>query len=734
MSIDQSALTGESLPVTKVKGDACWSGTIVKQGQNLAIVTHTGEKTFLGRAAHLIAITEESGHFQQVITRIGNFIIVITLTMVIIILVVAVVKGQNFLQQLDYALVLTIASIPVGLPTVLSVTMAVGAKQLAAKQVIVKRLTAVEEMAGLRILCSDKTGTLTLNQLSVDDPYLSPGNLNEDLLLASFLASEPGANDAIELCVRTEALAKVPELKGVTLHTANIPNYRCVQFQPFDPVSKLTRAVIHKLDTDEIFCVAKGAPQVILKLCKNSSSEAEQAIVKMARRGFRALGVARSKPLPHKPGEEFSPTQDLVEWQLVGLLSLLDPPRPDSGHTIKQCNKFGLDVKMITGDAVLIAKEVAKRLGMNRNILHPSKLQGDNEAEIIAHCVRADGFAQVVPEDKFRVVELLQKEGHLVGMTGDGVNDAPALKKANVGIAVHGCTDAARSAADIVLLQPGLSTIVDGIITSRQIFQRMRSYAVYRITSTVHFMVFMFFAILCMGWSLPPDLIVLITLLNDAATIVISVDNAKISKKPDKWRLGQMLTLSVVLGLLLTASSFAHWFIANNVFQVERSQLDTILYLQMSSCPHFVIFSTRLAVPFYKNPPSLIFFVAVAGTQVFAMFISIYGVLAAPIGWGWGVSIMCVSIGYFFVLDFVKCQIYRVWSFELTACLWPSKERRAKLARYRALAAKRARFNANVSKVRHVVTMVRVAKNWGDGSHYHNLPEAELAPVPSGHH
>jgi len=228
---------------------------------------------------------------------------------------------------------------------------------------------------------------------------------------------------------------------------------------------------------------------------------------------------------------------------------------------------------------------------------------------------------------------------------------------------------------------------------------------------------------------------VLIALLNDAATIVIAVDNAKISKRPDKWRLGQMLTLSVLLGLMLTGASFAHYFVANNVFNVSRDELDTILYLQMSSCPHFVIFSTRLSVPFYKRPPSLVFFMAVAGTQVFAMFISIYGVIAAPIGWAWGASVMAISVVYFVIMDWVKCKVYSSWNFELTALLWPSPARRAKLKRRKAEQLRKARVEANFDRVRRVATAIRAVKAWGNGTHYHALPEAiEVAPAPAHGH
>ncbi|CAG8478790.1 H(+)-ATPase [Gigaspora rosea] len=704
LSIDQSALTGESLPVEKKKGDTVYSSSIVKQGQMLAVVTKTGSNTFIGRAANLISITVEQGHFQKIVNAIGNFLILITVVLVSIIFIYQMVyfrndpvKGNVF-EVLGHVLVLTIAAIPVGLPTVLSVTMAVGAKQLAAKKVIVKRLTAVEEMASVSVLCSDKTGTLTLNELTFDEPYLCPGFTKSDILLYSYLSAEPGANDPIEYAVRTAAENELDILKNRP-NSHEIPGYKVTAFIPFNPATKMTNATVANLNNNEVFKVAKGAPQVIIKLV-GGDDDAVRAVNSLAIRGLRALGVARTFP------------DDPETYKLVGMISLLDPPRPDSAETIRLCNHYGVEVKMITGDQLIIAKEVAHRLGMNRVILDANHLVDPDktEEEVTQHCERADGFAQVIPEHKYRVVELLQKRGLLVGMTGDGVNDAPALKKANVGIAVHGCTDAARSAADIVLLAPGLSTIVDGIMTSRAIFQRMRSYALYRITSTVHFLMFFFCITLIENWQMSAILLILIALLNDAATLVIAVDNAKISPRPDKWRLGQLIVLSLILGTLLTGVSFAHFYIARYVFNIDKDdqRLETIMYLHISSAPHFVIFSTRLSGYFWENLPSPVFFIAVLGTQVFAMFISIYGVLTAAIGWAWGVSIIVVSLLFFFVLDFVKVAVFKYWSFELTAKLWPTPKRKNKLRDRKLDRIYQERVTQSVAKVRKVVAITKV--------------------------
>ncbi|KAF9358349.1 hypothetical protein BGX26_001938 [Mortierella sp. AD094] len=707
--IDQSALTGESLPVSKKKGDTVYSSSIVKQGQQMAVVTKTGVNTFIGRAANLISITVEEGHFQKIINRIGNFLILITVILVGIILVYQLIHFHgtadgDFLTVLGRVLVLTVAAIPVGLPTVMSVTMAVGAKQLAAKKVIVKRLTAVEEMASVSVLCSDKTGTLTLNELTFDEPYLTNNYTAEDILLYSYLAAEAGANDPIELAVRTAAEEQLPILQNRT-HKHEVPGYKVTSFLPFNPATKLTQATISKKDTGETFKVAKGAPQVIIRLV-GGDDDAVRAVNALAKRGLRALGVARTRE------------GSMDEFELIGMISLIDPPRPDSAETIARCRHMGVDVKMVTGDQLIIAKEVSHRLGLTRVILDANHLvdSDKSEEEVTEHCIRADGFAQVIPEHKYRVVELLQKRGIIVGMTGDGVNDAPALKKANVGIAVHGCTDAARSAADIVLLAPGLSTIVDGLMTSRAIFQRMRSYALYRITSTVHFLMFFFFVVMIYDWSLPARLLILICILNDLATLVIAVDNAQLSPHPDKWRIGQLITLSLTLGVCLTALSFAHFFVFWKVFGYEpvrldapedQRQLESVMYLHISSAPHFVIFSTRLTGYFWENLPSPLFAAVIIGTQIVALLMVVFGGLTPKIPFSQAIVVLLISFGYFILLDIVKVNMFKIWSFELTAAVVRTPARRKKLAERKARKIQQERVWNNIDHVREIVLKLK---------------------------
>ena len=450
ISVDQSALTGESLPATRKSGDAVFSGSIVRRGEIGALVYATGGKTYFGKTAELVETAVTVSHFQKAVLKIGNYLIMLAVAMVAVIIGLGIYRGNPILTTLQFALVLTVAAIPVAMPTVLSVTMAVGARLLARKQAIVSKLVAIEELAGVDVLCADKTGTLTQNKLTLGDPFCLDAITADELILAGALASQAANNDTIDLAV----------VGGLKDKQALKP-YQITHFTPFDPVHKRTEATVKGAD-GKTFKVTKGAPQVILALAANAAavkSAVDKAVDDFAARGFRALGVARAD------GDG--------EWRLLGVLPLFDPPRVDAKSTIATAAEMGVKIKMVTGDALAIAREMAKTLGMGSNILDANTL-GDSKTDETAAMAKtiedADGFAQVFPEHKFHIVDVLQKHGHIVGMTGDGVNDAPALKKADCGFAVSGATDAARAAASIVLVAPGLSVIIDAIKESRQDF------------------------------------------------------------------------------------------------------------------------------------------------------------------------------------------------------------------------------------------------------------------------
>ncbi|MGO8847698.1 MAG: plasma-membrane proton-efflux P-type ATPase [Methylocella sp.] len=641
VEVDQSALTGESLPATRKSGEAVFSGSIIRQGEIGAMVYATGANTYFGKTAQLVQEAHTVSHFQRAVLKIGNFLILLAVALVAVIITVAIFRGDPILTTLQFALVLTVAAIPVAMPTVLSVTMAVGARLLAKKEAIVSRLVAIEELAGVDVLCADKTGTLTQNKLTLGDPF-SVNNVPADqVILNAALASRADNKDTIDLAVM-----------GGLQNDQALKSYQVVHFQPFDPVHKRTEATVKGADGEE-FKVTKGAPQVILELSANAGQvkpAVDKAVNEFAERGFRSLGVARAG------GDG--------QWQFLGMLPLFDPPREDAKATIATALEIGVKIKMVTGDQLAIAQETAKKLGMGANILDASGL-GDvkrEETAAVAESIEnADGFAQVFPEHKFHIVDVLQKRGHIVGMTGDGVNDAPALKKADCGVAVSGATDAARAAAAIVLLTAGLSVIIDAIKESRKIFQRMNSYAMYRIAETLRVLLFMTLAILIFNfYPLTAIMIVMLALLNDGAILSIAYDNVHYKDEPEAWNMRMVLGIATVLGVIGPVAAFGLFYLGNSVFHLNHPHLQTMMYLMLSVAGHLTIFLTRTRGPFWSIRPAKVLLVAVLGTQTFATLIAVYGLFMTPLGWGYALFVWGYALVWALVSDRVKLLAYRV--------------------------------------------------------------------------
>jgi H+-transporting ATPase len=649
LSVDQSALTGESLPATRKPGDAVFSGSIVRRGEIGALVYATGTNTYFGRTAQLVGEAHTVSHFQKAVLKIGRYLIVLAVALVAIIITVAVFRGDPMFHAkppadpvLLFALILTVAAIPVAMPTVLSVTMAVGARKLAKKQAIVSKLVAIEELAGVDVLCADKTGTLTQNKLTLGDPFTAGDIKPDQVVLAGALASRADDNDTIDLAV----------LGGVKDQAA-LKAYDVVHFQPFDPVGKRTEATVKGKD-GKTFKVTKGAPQVILKLSADgggTTAAADKAVDDFATRGFRSLGVARA--------EGDGP------WKFLGVLPLFDPPRDDAKATVATARKMGVKIKMVTGDALAIAKETAKKLDMGTNILDAASLgdaKRDETAAVAEQIESADGFAQVFPEHKYHIIDVLQKRGHIVGMTGDGVNDAPALKKADCGIAVSGATDAARAAAAIVLLTPGLTVIIDAIKESRRIFQRMNSYAIYRIAETLRVLFFMTLCILIFNfYPVTAIMIVMITLLNDGAILSIAYDNVHYRDQPEAWNMKLVLGISTVLGVIGVVAAFGLFYMAERVFHLDHGHAQTMMYLKLSVAGHLTIFLTRTRGPFWSIKPAKVLWIAVLSTQIVATLIAVYGLFMTPLGWGWAGFVWAYAIAWALVNDRIKLLAYRIF-------------------------------------------------------------------------
>ncbi|XP_043812551.1 plasma membrane ATPase 1 isoform X2 [Manihot esculenta] len=626
LKIDQSALTGESLPVTKNPGDGVYSGSTCKQGEIEAVVIATGVHTFFGKAAHLVENTTHVGHFQKVLTAIGNFCICsIALGMLIEIIVIYGIHKRGYRVGIDNLLVLLIGGIPIAMPTVLSVTMAIGSHRLSQQGAITKRMTAIEEMAGMDVLCSDKTGTLTLNKLTVDRTMIevfAKGVDKDMVVLMAARASRMENQDAIDAAI-VSMLADPKEARaGITE----------VHFLPFNPTDKRT-ALTYVDAAGKMHRVSKGAPEQILNLAHNKSEidkKVHAIIDKFAERGLRSLGVARQEVPAGSKESAGGP------WEFVGLLPLFDPPRHDSAETIRRALDLGVSVKMITGDQLAIAKETGRRLGMGTNMYPSSSLLGEGKNEAAASLPidelieKADGFAGVFPEHKYEIVRILQTRKHICGMTGDGVNDAPALKKADIGIAVADSTDAARSASDIVLTEPGLSVIISAVLTSRAIFQRMKNYTIYAVSITIR--IVLGFMLLTVFWKFdfPPFMVLVIAILNDGTIMTISKDRVKPSPIPDSWKLSEIFSTGIVLGgylALMTVIFFwaayesnffpKHFGVRNfnqDHFNMDdeaianklKEQLASAVYLQVSTISQALIFVTRSRGWSFTERPGLL--------------------------------------------------------------------------------------------------------------------------------
>ena len=695
--IDQSALTGESLPASKKCGEIAYANTIVKQGEMLAVIINTGMQTNFSNVVSLVAEAQlhARSHFQKMVIRIGNFLILITVVLVLLIVLVGLFRHEELLEIARFALVLTVAAIPVALPAVLSVTMAVGAMNLAKRQAIVSKLTAIEELAGVDIFCSDKTGTLTKNEMHVAEPVVLKGFSERDLFLYAALASKLENSDPIEMPLFHYIDEQFPDLDWQSWIQGG--------FIPFDPIRKRTEAAVEK--EDEHYTAVKGAPQVLIDMADlgdKATHNLNTTVDLLASKGYRTLAVGRvveNKPL-----------------ELIGLIPLYDPPRDDSKAVIDQMRDFGVETKMITGDNLAIAKEIGRLLGLEQRTIRSVQLSGaaanellalaealttaiyrrlkgrasmkeasvfasevmetlqqvydtrllereflhSHESAIVAMIEEVDIFAEVVPEDKYRIVDTLQKGGHIVAMTGDGVNDAPALKKADCGFAVSNATDAARAAAAIILTAPGLSVIHEAVLQARITFERMQSYATFRIAETIRIVLFMTLSILIFNfYPITALMIIMLALLNDIPILAIAYDNTCPSNTPVRWNLPDLLTTATVLGLVGVTSSFVLFFLLREE-GIPEPTIQTLLFLKLVIAGHNTLYICRSQGWFWQRPwPSPLLLSATFGTEVVGTLLAVYGIFLTPVGWEYALLIWAYAIIWAFIADAVKVALKR---------------------------------------------------------------------------
>nr|AAB70152.1 proton motive ATPase [Trypanosoma cruzi] len=662
IDVDEAALTGESLPVTMGTDHMPKMGSNVVRGEVDGTVQYTGQNTFFGKTAVLLqSVESDLGNIHVILSRVMVVLTSFSFTLCLICFIYLMVKfKESFRRSLQFSVVVLVVSIPIALEIVVTTTLAVGSKKLSRHKIIVTKLTAIEMMSGVNMLCSDKTGTLTLNKMEIQDQcftFEKGHDLRSVLVLAALAAKwrEP-PRDALDTMV----------LGAADLDECD--NYTQTEFVPFDPTTKRTAATLVDKRTNEKFSVTKGAPHVIIQLVYNQDEINDQVVEiidSLAARGVRCLSVAK--------------TDSQGRWHLCGILTFLDPPRPDTKETIRRSKQYGVDVKMITGDHVLIAKEMCRMLNLDPNILTADKLPkvdvndlpddlGEKYGEMM---LGVGGFAQVFPEHKFMIVEALRQYGFTCAMTGDGVNDAPALKRADVGIAVQGATDAARAAADMVLTGPGLSVVVEAMLVSRQVFQCMLSFLTYRISATLQLVCFFFIACFSLTprnygsadadfqfFHLPVLMFMLITLLNDGCLMTIGYDRVVPSKLPQRWNLPVVFTIAIILAAVACGSSLMllwialegwsdetypnSWFKALGLAQLKQGKVVTLLYLKISISDFLTLFSSRTGGRwFFTMAPGLVLLIgAIISLFVSSMVASFWhtsrpdGLLTEGLAWG----------------------------------------------------------------------------------------------------
>jgi len=638
LSVDQSALTGESLPVDRAAGGILYSGSSVKRGEARCMVVNTGAETFFGRTAELVKVARPRSHQEKVMMDAVRTMMYLGIAATAVVAAYAAALHVGVLVIMTFAVIFLMGAVPVALPVILTIVQAVGALELSRKGALVTRLDSIEDAASIDSLCLDKTGTITANRLQVTGVVPLGSHSPDEVLRLAGLASREDTMDVIDLAVleRTRSLAW------------GVNGSRVLSFTPFDPSTKRTEAVVE--NEDGRFRIVKGAPQIVMGLCADGSpglaAAAKQAVEELSGKGYRAIAVARSGA-------------DLSTLRLAGLVSLSDPPRPDSAGMIQQVKALGIKPYMLTGDNESIAKEVAKEVGIGPRIRRMKELEGMEEKDRLHALRESDGLAEIYPEDKYRIVRLLQAGGHMVGMTGDGVNDAPALKQAEMGIAVSNATDVAKASAGIVLTEPGVMVILDAITISRRTYQRMLTWVINKITKVMGFVGLLTAGFLWLH-AIPISLLgmALLVFANDFATMALSADNVTGTTNPNAWKVRTIVLACLGPSILFVAQGIGAIFIARNLFHAGWDTLQTTVLLNLIFASQFRVLSVRDRRHFWSSMPGRGLMLSAAATVLVFGLLAVFGILVAPLG----VTRVAIVLGYSAVttlaIDFPK-----YWSF-----------------------------------------------------------------------
>ena len=626
--LDQSALTGESLPVDVAPGKSAYAGAIVKRGEASGEVTATGSHTYFGKTAELVGAAKTVSHLQEVIFTIVKYLIVFDSLVAAILFIYSRFAGLPLREMLPFTLILLVASVPVALPATFTLATAMGSMELAKNGVLVTRLSAIEEAAAMDVLLSDKTGTITENRLALTSTLSYPPCTDNDLLRFASFASDEASQDPLDLAILAAALSRAPEA-----FTA-----KRLAFVPFDPATKLSEATVS--DQGQPVHAVKGAPQAVAARLA-AEIDWQPDAQRLAEKGYRVLAVA-------------SGTENNL--RMAGLLAFEDPPRPDSKSLIKNLQTLGIRVVMVTGDGPVTAAAVAAQVGIGNRVCESQQLKKNNAQEILA----CDIFAGVLPEDKFDLVRAVQQTGRVTGMTGDGVNDAPALKQAEVGIAVSSATDVAKAAASLVLTTPGLSDILSAVETSRRIYQRMLTYTLNKIIKTVVIALFLTLGVMITRtFIITPLLIVLLLFTNDFVTMSIATDNVSYSKQPDRWRIRPLMAAGITLGSFILVFSLAIFLYMRDTLGLPLEQLQTVVFLTLVFTGQGTVYLVRERSHFWSSRPSGWLLLSSALDILLVSFVAEHGVLMTAVPLKLIVTVFGASVLFLAALDFAKIAILR---------------------------------------------------------------------------
>ena len=640
LSVDQSALTGESLPMEVGASDILYSSSVVKRGEAQCLVVNTGSRTYFGRTAELVQIARPKSHQEQIMLSVVRYMMYLGIAALAAVAVGALLMKIGVLSVVTFAVIFLMGAVPVALPAVLTIVQAVGAMELVRKGVLVTRLDSMEDAASLDMLCLDKTGTLTMNQLSVTEVIPYGEHQVNDVLAIAALTAKQESKDGIDIAVRERA-----EAAGI-----NNSEYRQLSVTPFEPATKRSEALIQ--EGEKRFRAVKGAPQVVLSLSRLTDSTivkaASEMVESLSRKGSRTLAVARSH------------SADADDFELVGLLALADPPRPDAKQMIAEARSLGVKPIMVTGDNIAIARQMALELGIGDKVMRMGELTatgGPEQMQIVQGC---DVLAEVYPEDKYRIVKLLQAHGHTSGMTGDGVNDAPALKQAEVGIAVEGATTVAKASASMVLTEPGIRVIVDALKTSRQIYQRMLTWVINKVTKTVQLV-----GILTLGFFWLHDLVVsllgmaLLVLANDFVTMTLSTDNVKYTRNPNNWNVRNITLASAGIGAFFILEGWITILIGRNQFHLTADELRSFVLLMLVFTSQFRIYLVRERRHFWDSRPGRGILISSAAAIVVFSLLGIFGGIIRGLGVFPVLFLVAFSGLFTFAVELPKYHIFR---------------------------------------------------------------------------